>query len=49
MDTFHFTLKSARATIDELIKFHGENTVVETFEIGINKDLKLESSTTSQQ
>ena len=47
MDKFYLTLKSARNTIDELIRIHGENTVVESFEISINKDLKLESSTTS--
>lgn len=48
MDKFYLTLKSARNTIDELIRLHGENTIVESFEISINKDLKLESSTTSQ-
>ena len=40
--------KNIKATIESFIELHGGNTVVESFEITINKDLQIkeESSTT---
>lgn len=40
------TLGSIRDTIDQFIKMHGEDTIVEDFEITINPKLKLKGSTT---